>query len=126
MSDSIERIFHQIMTIVEWFILLGGVIICVRYRRLSRSVRVISFGLTGLIILGVIDQVLVKLLNRQGFDHANEVRFGLLAVRAIYVVAWSTIVAGLGLTFRDLNNELRQLMEMARRDRQQQGGSISG
>jgi hypothetical protein len=126
MSDSIERIFHQIMTIVEWFILLGGVFICVRYRQLSRSVRVISLGLTGLIILGVIDQVLVSLLNRQGFARANEVRFGLLAVRAIYVVAWSTIVAGLGLTFRDLNNELRQLMEMARRDRQQQGGSISG
>ena len=126
MSQNIERIFHQIMTVIEWLILLGGVIICVRYRRLSRSVRVISFGFTGLIILGVIDQVLVNLLNRQGFDQANEVRLGLLAVRVIYVVAWSTIVAGLALTFRDLNNELHQLMEVARRGRQQQGGSVSG
>src|SRR5262245_53164161 len=114
MSESIERIFHQVMTIVEWFILLGGVIICVRYRRLSRSVWIISFGLTGLIILGVIDLQLITLLNRRSTGEANELRFGLLAVRAIYVIAWSTIVLGLGLTFRDLNNELRMLMEMAR------------
>ena len=105
-----EIILLDIGAVAHWLVLVGGIVVCLRSRYLSNQIWLIAAGLVGLLVAEVLQRFLVSALGPQG---EKGVWFALAICNIFSLGAWVAIVAGLGLTFRDVTARMRQLYHQA-------------
>ena len=108
MFNNIEATLREALTVVHCFVLVGGIIICILNRHLSRWMWLLVLGLVGFLAEGVVHRVFVMLLNRQIIAHEQIGLHGWFTT-VIDFVAWLFIVGGLWSVFRDVTERMKIL-----------------
>ena len=114
MPTSLDETFRHFMTIGNFFVLITGIIMCVSNRMLTRYVWLIAAGLTGRFALEVL-QLLFTMLYSRSTD-PSFFRYWFIGINLMEFGVWIVIVTGLTLSFRDIQDQIKLLLAMARRD----------
>lgn len=112
MENNLELVFRNVLSCVEYCVLAGGIAVCIVHRHLSRWTWLIALGFVSFIATGVLQQLVIAVVNRPGADW-SVMRYVFGALSVFSLLEWIILITGLGLTLSDLNHQMKLWAEMS-------------